>query len=322
MVPSISTQSHDMTIPNQALEHEFAEVNGVRLHYVMAGKGKLVMFVHGFPEFWYEWKNQLTEFGRNFRVVAPDQRGYNLSSKLSQVEAYAIPLLVEDLQQLREHMGARRFVLVGHDWGGVVAWFYALYHPENLEKLVIINAPHPAVFARQLAENPEQQKASQYMLLFRSPQAEETLSANNFAALQAGVLAPGLAQGYFNEEDRKAYLDAWSQPGALTGGLNYYRAARVGPSASDITPAGDVFFPPPLPPGLSSFEVRVPTLVIWGEKDPFLLPANLDGLEDLVPDLTIKRVPDAGHWIVHEKPDLVNATIRDFIQGQQIRNPA
>ncbi len=316
MIAPTFAQSLDMTMRNQAFQHELAEVNGLRLHYVTVGEGKLILFVHGFPEFWYEWKNQLMEFGKDSRAVAPDLRGYNLSSKPSEVEAYAIPLLVEDLHRLREHLGAKRFILIGHDWGGVVAWFYALYHPENLEKLIIINAPHPGVFGRQLAENPEQQKASQYMLLFRSPQAEEVLSANNYAALVEAVLAPGLARGYFSEEDRRAYLDAWSQPGALTGGLNYYRAARVGPPANDIAPSGGAAAPPPLPPGLSSLEVGVPTLVIWGEKDPFLLPGNLDGLEEFVPDLTVKRVPDAGHWIVHDEPDLVNATIRDFIQGR------
>ena len=154
------------------------------------------------------------------------------------------------------------------------------------------------------------------MLFFRSPQAEGILSANNFAALQASMLAPGLARGYFDEEDRRAYLDAWSQPGALTGGLNYYRASRIGPPVNNASTSGGTAVPLPLPPGLSSFEVRVPTLVIWGEADPFLLPANLDGLAEFVPDLTIKRVPDAGHWIVHEKPDLVNATIREFIQAR------
>jgi pimeloyl-ACP methyl ester carboxylesterase len=130
------------------------------------------------------------------------------------------------------------------------------------------------------------------------------------------VLAPGLAEGYFSEEDRRAYLEAWSQPDALTGGLHYYRAARVGTPQGAREPTGEATTPLPLPPGLSSLHVRVPTLVIWGEKDPFLLPGNLDGLEEFVMDLTVKRVPDAGHWIVHEKPDLVNATIQDFIQGK------
>ena len=303
-------------MPNRAPKHEFADVNGIRLHYVTAGKEKLVMFVHGFSEFWYEWKDQLAEFGQNFLAVAPDLRGYNLSSKPSAVEAYAIPLLVEDLDQLREHLGAEKFILVGHDWGGVVAWFYALYHPEHLEKLIIINAPHPGVFGRELTENSEQQQASQYMLLFRSPEAEEVLSANNYAVLVASVLAPGVAQGYFNEEDRRAYLDAWSQPGALTGGLNYYRAARVGPPAGNAASAVDPGALSSLPPGLTSLEVHVPTLVIWGEEDIYLLPGNLVGLEEFVPDLTVKRVPDAGHWIVHEKPDLVNGTIRDFIRAR------
>jgi pimeloyl-ACP methyl ester carboxylesterase len=120
-----------MAMRDQVLKHEFAEVNGVRLHYVTAGEGKLIIFLHGFPEFWYEWKNQLSKFGKDSRAVAPDMRGYNLSSKPSEVEAYTIPLLVEDLHQLRRHLGAEKFILVGHDWGGAVAWFYALYHPEK-----------------------------------------------------------------------------------------------------------------------------------------------------------------------------------------------
>jgi pimeloyl-ACP methyl ester carboxylesterase len=154
------------------------------------------------------------------------------------------------------------------------------------------------------------------MLMFRSPEAEQILSADNYAALVEAVLGEGLKQGYLSEEDRKAYLDAWAQPGALTGGLNYYRAARVGPPVGDPVPEGSGDAPLRLPPGLSSLEVRVPTLVIWGEKDTALLPGNLEGLEEFVPELTVRRVPDATHWIVHEKPDLVNATIRDFIQGR------
>ncbi len=297
------------------LKHKYANVNGVRLHYVTAGKGKLIMFVHGFPEFWYEWKAQLVEFGRNYRAVAPDMRGYNLSSKPAEVEQYQMKFLVEDLRALGERFGRNKFILVGHDWGGAVAWVFAAVHPDALEKLVIINAPHPAIFQRELRQNPDQQKASQYMLLFRSPQAEQVLSANNYAALIQGVLAEGLKQGAFTEDDRKAYLEAWSQPGALTGGLNYYRAARVGPMAgpgqSESTGEGEFTtgnfeFP--------SLTVNVPTLVIWGEEDTALLTGNLQGLDQFVPNLTVKRIPDASHWVVHEKPALVNATIRGFIE--------
>ena len=213
------------------LKHEYADVNGVRLHYATAGKGKLIMFVHGFPEFWYEWKNQLAEFGRDYQAVAPDMRGYNLSSKPADVEQYQVKYMIEDLRQLAEKLGHKKFTLVAHDWGGAIAWAFAIAHPDYLEKLVIINAPHPGVFQRELRDNPAQQKASQYMLMFRSPQAEQILSANNYAALVQAVLGEGLKAGHFTEEDKKAYIEAWSQPGALTGGLNYYRAARVGPPA-------------------------------------------------------------------------------------------
>ncbi len=292
------------------LKHEYADVNGVRLHYVTAGKGKLIMFVHGFPEFWYEWKNQLAEFGRDYQAVAPDMRGYNLSSKPADVDQYQVKYLVEDLRALAEKLGHKKFILVAHDWGGAVAWAFAIAHPDYLEKLVIINAPHPGVFQRELRENPAQQKASGYMLMFRSPQAEQTLSANNYAMLVQVVLGAGLKNGVFTEEDKQAYIEAWSQPGALTGGLNYYRAARVGPpTEADKQPAN-------FAAGLPSLEVKVPTLVIWGEQDTALLTGNLEGLDKFVPALTIKRIPDGTHWVIHEKPALVDEYIREFIKSK------
>jgi len=292
-------------------KHEYAEVNDIRLHYVTVGKGKLIMFLHGFPEFWYEWKNQLTEFGRDYQAVAPDMRGYNLSSKPADVEHYRMKYLVEDVRQLAEHLGHRKFILVAHDWGGPVAWALAMRRPDYLEKLIIINAPHPLIFERELRQNPAQQKASQYMLMFRSPEAEQTLSADNYAWLVGAVLADGLKQGYFTEEDRQAYLEAWSQPGALTGGLNYYRAAALGPLTGEgDEPSGGSTADPSL------FTVKVPTLVVWGEKDVALLTGNLEGVDQFVPDLTIKRIPAGSHWVVHEKPALVNGYIRDFIEGK------
>ena len=292
------------------LKHEYAEVNGVRLHYVSAGQGKLVMFVHGFPEFWYEYKNQLLEFGKSFHAVAPDMRGYNLSSKPAEVDQYQVKYMVEDLRALAEKLGYKKFTLVAHDWGGAIAWAFAIAHPDYLDKLVIINAPHPGVFQRELQENPEQQKASGYMLMFRGPTAEQTLSANNYALLVNIVLGAGLKSGAFTEEDKKAYIDAWSQPGALTGGLNYYRAARVGPPAEGSKEA--VSFAQ----GMPSLMVNVPTLVIWGEKDTALLTGNLVGLDKFVPKLTIKRIPDGTHWVIHEKPALINEWIHDFMAGK------
>jgi pimeloyl-ACP methyl ester carboxylesterase len=291
------------------LKDEYAEVNGVKLHYVTAGKGKLIMFVHGFPEFWFEWKTQLMEFGKSYQAVAPDMRGYNLSSKPSELEKYQVKYMVEDLRALAEKLGHKKFTLVAHDWGGAIAWAFAIAHPDYLDKLIIINAPHPGVFARELRENPAQQQASRYMLMFRSPEAEATLSANNYQLLVQIVLGEGLKNGTFTEEDKKAYLDAWSQPGALTGGLNYYRAARVGPpSGPSDTSAGNFAGMDP-----SSLTVKVPTLVIWGEKDTALLTGNLVGLDKFVPNLTIKRIPDGTHWVIHEKPALVNGYIREFI---------
>jgi epoxide hydrolase 4 len=288
-------------------KHRYAVVNGVRLHYVTAGKGPLILFLHGFPEFWYEWKDQLGEFATEHRAVAPDMRGYNLSAKPADVDAYQMQNLVEDVRALVEHLGYKKFILVGHDWGGVVAWSFGIAHPEYLTKLVIVNAPHLAVFARELANNPAQQRASQYMLMFRSPQAEQILSANNYAALVNAVLGDGLKSGVFTEADKEAYIAAWSQPGALTGGLNYYRAAKVGPPESSTPAAASAADP-------ASQVVKVPTLVIWGEKDTALLTGNLDGLDQFVPNLTVKRIPDGTHWVIHEKPALVNGYIRDFIR--------
>jgi len=289
--------------------HECADVNGVRLHYVTAGRGKLILFVHGFPEFWYEWKNQLREFGKDYQAVALDMRGYNLSSKPAEVEQYRMKYLVEDLRVFAEHLGHRKFILAGHDWGGAVCWAFPYYYPGVLEKLIIINAPHPVVFARELQQNPAQQKASQYMLMFRSSRAESILSANNYEELNRSVLYWGDKKGTFTEEDRKAYLEAWSQAGALTGGLNYYRAAQVGPPASEEEVESRKS-----PRDLYTEPLRVPTLVIWGEKDTALLTGNLVGLEKYVTDLTVKRIPEGSHWVVHEEPELINAYIREFIK--------
>jgi pimeloyl-ACP methyl ester carboxylesterase len=291
------------------LKHEYADVNGVRLHYVTSGKGKLILFVHGFPEFWYEWKNQLQEFGRDHQAVALDMRGYNLSSKPAEVEQYRMKYLVEDLRALGEHLGHKKFILVGHDWGGAVCWSFPFYYPDLLEKLIIINSPHPVTFTRELRENPAQQKASRYMLMFRSPEAESVLSADNYRALREKVLYWGGRKSAFAEEDEKAYLEAWSQPGALTGGLNYYRAAKVGPSA----PAGGMESPKAAK-DLYLEPIRVPTLVIWGEKDTALLTGNLVGLEAYVSNLTVKRIPEGSHWVVREEPELINGYIREFIK--------
>ena len=286
------------------IRHAEAEVNGVRLHYAAAGAGPLVMFVHGFPEFWYEWRQQLTDFGRDHLAVAPDMRGYNLSSRPGDLDAYTVPKLVEDIRALAEHLGHRRFTLVAHDWGGAVAWVFAMLHPGMLERLVLINAPHPGVFARELRDNPVQQKASQYMLLFRSPEAEAVLSADAHQALRQALGDVWIR--HFSDEDRRMYLEAWSRPGGLTGGLNWYRAASVGPPSAEA-PARSLMDVARLP------VIEVPTLVIWGEQDRALTTGNLDGLDRHVRNLTIRRVPDGTHWVVHEQPELITREIRAFM---------
>jgi len=296
-----------MLLNKNMFEHKYADVNNIRLHYVTAGKGKLIIFLHGFPEFWYEWRNQLAEFGGNYRAVAPDMRGYNLSSKPVEVEQYRMKYLVEDIRALAKHLGFKKFILVAHDWGGGVAWPFAIRYPEYLEKLIIINAVHPAIFMRELRDNPAQQRASQYILVYRTAEAENILARDNYAILVDNLLEDGIKQGYFTDEDKQAYIEAWSEPGALTGGLNYYRAVHLGSFTGE---SNDSLSADP-----SVFMVNVPTLVIWGEKDKWLLTGNLEGLEKYVPDLTIKRIPDGSHWVIHEKPGLVNSYIREFIEG-------
>jgi pimeloyl-ACP methyl ester carboxylesterase len=273
--------------------HGTAAVNGVRLHFVESGSGAPILFLHGFPEFWYAWKDQLVEFSRDHRAIALDQRGYNLSAKPADVADYALAVLVEDIRAFLEQLGLTQVTLVGHDWGGVVAWAFAMAHPERLERLVIINAPHPAVFRRELASNPAQQEASRYIEVFRTPQAEALLAANHCAALERIVLADGLDKGYFTAEDRSAYLAAWQRPGAISGGLNWYRAMGSAMPARSI--------------------LAVPTLVIWGMGDTALLPGNLDGLDQWVARLQVERIPDADHWVVHQKPAEVNRLIREFM---------
>jgi pimeloyl-ACP methyl ester carboxylesterase len=288
------------------LKHHYVDLNGVRLHYAAIGQGPLILFLHGFPEFWYEWRNLLPEFGKDHLAVAPDMRGFNVSSKPSVLEQYRMKHLVEDVRALAGHLGHQKFVLVGHDWGGAVAWAFAISHPECLEKLVIVNAPHPGVFARELQHNPGQQKASQYMLMFRTPQAEEKLAANNYRWL---LNAFGLDGALLSKEEQQAYIEAWSQPGSLTGGLNYYRAHRAGPPDSRFEESSGNFAVDP-----ARLTVNVPTLVVCGEKDTALLTGNLDGLSEFVPQLTVKRIPDGTHWVIHEKPADVAHLIREFLR--------
>jgi len=291
--------------------HETVEANGLRLHVARSGTGPLILFLHGFPDYWACWRAQVEHFGARGRTaVAPDLRGFNLSDKPAEVEQYRVKHLVGDVVALAQRYGNGKFVLVAHDWGGAVAWTTAIAKPELLSHLVIINSPHPFTFWRELCNNPAQQQASDYFLLFRQPgKAERVLSADNFKRLW------GMVQGDWgggNDADRDDFVAAMSQPGALTGGLNYYRATPVYPPKGDDPGARQLKLE------AKDFICRVPTLVIWGEKDRALLPSLLDGLDECVPDLKVVRVPDAGHWVMRQQPDLVNREIEAFVGAARV----
>lgn len=295
------------------MEHFFAPANGIRLHCVAAGAADapLMLFVHGFPEFWYAWKSQLEEFGKDHRAVAFDLRGHNLSDKPEGIDAYRVKPLLQDLMQLIEHLQVDRTdkscILVAHDWGGAIAWTFAATYPQYVKKLVIINAPHTVPFARALAHDPVQQAASNYMLLLREAKAERVLEANHYERLLKMFSRTADGQCALSDEEIPLYREAWSQPGALSCALNLYRASPLYPPTPEDPGAAALKLDP------VALMVRVPTLVIWGEADTALGACLLDGLEELVPDLRIARIPGASHWVIHEQPQQVNAAIREFL---------
>lgn len=285
-----------------AVRHETVQGDGVALHCAVAGEAgrPLMLFLHGFPEFWAAWRAPMAYFAeRGWLCVAPDLRGYNLSDKPAALEAYHPKHLVRDVLALGAHYSRAPFTLVAHDWGGAVAWSLAIARPAALERLVMINSPHPWIFWRELTANPAQQKASEYMNVFRLSKAERLLSENGYARLRA-------AFGHLDEAWCAELVEAWSRPGALTGGLNYYRASPLHPPTPDDPGAAKLDLRP------EDFIVRVPTLVLWGERDTALLPGCLEGLERFIPDLRLVRLPDASHWIVHEQTARVCAEIEAF----------
>lgn len=283
-------------------EHYYLETNGVTLHVVQAGPkdGEPVFLLHGFPEFWYGWNKQIDALAAaGFRVWAPDQRGYNLSSKPHGIEAYRVGELVRDILGLIDQCGHEKVNLVGHDWGGVVAWTLAMRAPERLKKLAILNIPHPAVFARTLRENRRQQLKSWYVALFQIPVLPELLLGGGDANGLAMMMFQSSNPGTFNDADIAQYTKAWKRPGALTGMLGWYRA--IGRSPSSVMPGGDV-------------RVHVPTLMLWGEKDIALDVSSAQPSIDLCDDGRLFTFNDAGHWIAHEKPEVVNAHLIEFFK--------
>ncbi|MEP7056619.1 MAG: alpha/beta hydrolase [Caldimonas sp.] len=268
----------------------------------------VLMFLHGFPEAAFIWDELLEHFGARYRCIAPNLRGYEHSSAPAEVEAYRAKHLVGDIGALIDQQaGGRVDALIAHDWGGAIAWNLAAQRPEKLKRLVIVNSPHPATFLRELQHNPVQQAASAYMNFLCRPDAEALLAENDFARVWPFFTTMGAGDstrvggGWLTDEVRERYRKVWR--GGLTGGCNYYRAAPLRPPTATDASVMEIEFQPAL------VTVKVPTLVIWGEDDSALPVALLDGLERYVTSMRLVRVPDASHWIIHERPQQVAAEI-------------
>jgi len=272
----------------------------VRLHAVAAGPkdGPVVLLLHGFPEFWYGWRRQVEPLAAaGFRVIVPDQRGYNLSSQPAGVAAYALPELVSDVMAIADQLGQEKVFLAGHDWGAAVAWSAALLHPQRIAKLVVLNVPHPSVMRKFLSTRPRQLLRSWYMFFFQLPWLPEILfSAFNFR-FGARALLRSSRPGTFSDEDLAQYRAAWSQPHSLTSMINWYRAlfrARI--KFPDKT-------------------VRVPTRILWGQRDAFLLAEMAQESLRYCTNAELFTFADATHWLQHEAPARVSELLIDFFRG-------
>ena len=289
---------------------QIALPTGVTLNVATGGArgGEAIVFLHGFPESHRTWREVAPALAGDYFVVCPDQRGFGASDKPPGVEQYKADRIVEDLIALADALAIGRFTLVGHDWGGAVSWLAALRHPDRIARLVIVNAPHPLVFQKSLIEDAAQRAASQYISAFRNPGMERGLEAMGLETFYAKTFASHADVSKVPDEERAAYLADWGAPGALTAMLNWYRASEV------VVPAPGEAAELPAWTQLPFPAIKPPTLVIWAMRDVALLPVQLDGLDELVDDLTIVRVPDAGHFIPWEKPGPVIAAIGDFIR--------
>lgn len=285
--------------------HRYADLGDVRLHYVEAGTGPLVILLHGFPEYWYSWRHQIAALAKaGYHAVAPDMRGYNLSDKPGSVRDYRIDLLTRDVARLIRACGAERASVVGHDWGAGVAWQFAMSYPNLLDRLVIMNVPHPLQFLHGL-RTWRQLKKSWYIFFFQIPWIPEAiLRAGNFAMVRQTFRSDPIRKDAFTEEDIDWYIGALSLPGALTGGINYYRA---------------LFRQNPLRTRGAFKRIDAPVLVIWGEQDRFLGAELAEPDRKWVPNLRIERLADASHWVQVDQPDVVNALLIDFLQ-QTVRD--
>lgn len=291
----MNIRTFDQTLPH-----------GITLACRAAGEGRVrALLVHGFPEAAFVWDEVMLRLAPRAATLAPNLRGYIGSSAPAEVSAYRAKHLVADLVALIENAGAPLDLLVAHDWGGACAWALAAQRPDLIRRLLIINSPHPATFLRDLKADAEQQAASAYMNWLCRPDAEALLAEDDFRRLWGGFLK-GVA--WLTPELKTRYREAWSNQGrGFTGPLNYYRASPLRPPLKADDPIHTVQLAD------EGVTVRVPTTVLWGEQDTALRPSLLDGLERWVPQLEIRRVPDASHWIVHEQPGLVAETIASLL---------
>ncbi len=286
-----------MQVTTETWRHRDIMTNGIRMHYVTQGDGPLIVLMHGFPEFWYSWRYQipfLAEHG--YTAVAPDLRGYNDTDKPR--TGYDVATLTRDIAGLIQGLGQERAIVVGHDWGGALAWAFAMNYPEMTERLIVMNAPHPRAMLREF-RTLKQLRKSWYMFAFQLPWLPESaLLRNN--AYEIGRMLKGAAvqKSAFPNEVLAKYQEAMSKPGAMTAALNYYRQ----------------LFRHPFRATESNMSITAPTLLIWGEQDIALGIDLTYGLEQWVPDISIKRIPDSGHWVQQEKPDQVNALMAEFLQ--------
>jgi pimeloyl-ACP methyl ester carboxylesterase len=282
---------------------------GVTLNVALAGPedGEPIILLHGFPESHRTWRNQIEDLSRDYRVIAPDQRGFAGSDKPRGVENYHTDKIVADVTALADALDIKHFTLAGHDWGGAVAWTAALSHPFRVKRLIIVNAPHPLIFQKSLIEDEAQREASQYITFFRSSAAEPWLNAMGLGTFLDKVLLSHSDSTKLTEEEREAYLAEWRQPGTLTAMLNWYRGSKIVVPAPREEAKAPLWTHAPFP------ALRMPTLVVWGLKDVALLPVQLEGLDDLVKDLRLVTSPSAGHFITWEEPGTVTRAIRDFL---------
>jgi pimeloyl-ACP methyl ester carboxylesterase len=281
------------------LEELWFERGPVRLHAMAAGpsNGPLVILLHGFPEFWYGWHRQIGPLSRaGFRVVVPDQRGYNLSSKPADIRDYAMSELTADVLTVADQLGAEQFYLAGHDWGAAVAWVTAIQQPQRVRKLVILNVPHPAVMLRNVRSDPRQMLRSWYIGFFQIPWVPESLfSANGFASGISALKSTSLP-GTFTEEDFGRYRAAWSRPGAVTAMINWYRAFLQ------------------QKPRIGNPQIHVPTRILWGKRDRFLLAEMAEDSLKFCDSAELTYFPDNTHWLQHEQPEAVSAALVEFFR--------